>query len=66
VSQDKDVKRLLKRARKQGWRVEESGRRHIRVYPLDPDAAPITVARSPGDWRNIRNLNADFKRAGLE
>jgi hypothetical protein len=60
----KQLRQLLAAARAAGWRVDET-RRHIVLYPTDPNLAPITVARTASDWRAGKNIITMCRRAGL-
>ncbi|KKL51786.1 hypothetical protein LCGC14_2292010 [marine sediment metagenome] len=66
MNRKSEVAEMMKECRRRGCRVLLSKRGHYRIYPPDKTAAPITAASSPSDWRSIRKLRADLRRAGVE
>lgn len=61
---DKDVDRALLELRAQGWRIEDSGGKHLKVYPPDRTKGIVIVSRSPSDWRAAKSIMGDLRRAG--
>lgn len=57
---------ILKAAREQGWRHEETATGYM-LYPPDPEQTPVTVGRNAieGDGRAHQNTLADLRRAGF-
>lgn len=61
----KDIKKIVKALKAQGWRIEQ-GSKHLIAYPPDKTKRPITIPGSPGDVRSQRNLVAQLRRAGAD
>lgn len=62
-SSNKDVRALLKLARRQGWRVLTNGN-HFKWYSPDGKTLIVT-ANTPSDRRALMNMTRDLRRAGL-
>ena len=61
----KDVKKLLKKAEAQGWRVVPTKSGHFWAYaPNGVDK--VLVPGSPGDWRALENSRALMRQAGFK
>ncbi len=60
-----DVKKILRAAKAQGWRIERTRKGHLRLVPPDPKAPMVIGSGNPSDHRAIRNLLAQMKRSGL-
>lgn len=65
MSNAKNMRKLVKRALRQGWVVEET-RKGLRFCPPNPNAPVIHVHKTPSDWRAMRNVEARLRRWGLE
>lgn len=63
MSVDKDLKRILKEAKRQGFEVRYSAKGYPMVYLAGGLVAK--VAQTPGDWRGRKNAIADLRRAGF-
>jgi len=61
---DKDLRKLAKRARDQGWTVELNRNKHV-VF-TSPAGHPIVTGSSASDHRSIRNLTAIMRRHGYK
>jgi predicted RNA binding protein YcfA (HicA-like mRNA interferase family) len=57
---NKEVRQLLKRLRKSGFVVEQSGGKHFSVT-LDGKRVAV-VPSSPSDWRWKKNVISDIRR----
>jgi predicted RNA binding protein YcfA (HicA-like mRNA interferase family) len=57
----KDVTKLIRKARKQGWTVEHTGGSHLKWTP--PDGPFVITAQTP---RRTERLMAKLRKAGLE
>ncbi|MCL6521914.1 MAG: hypothetical protein K6U79_06000 [Firmicutes bacterium] len=62
---DREVHELIEEAKRQGWRVDDSGK-HVKVYPPDKSLPPVVIGKTPSDWRAWRNNVARLRRAGLK
>lgn len=61
----KELKKVVKEARRQGWEIRERKTNHL-VW-LSPDGeGMVHSASSPSDPRSIPNTLAQLKRAGLK
>lgn len=58
----KDTKKLVKQLKKRKIPVNPSSR-HLIV--ICPNGQSVTIAKTPSDWRSIRNTKADLKRNGV-
>ena len=61
----KDTKRILEALEEQGWRVEETKKRHYMAYPPDKAQGPVSLGSTPSDWRSLRNALSLLKRRGF-
>ena len=66
MNRKSEVAEIMKICRRRGCRVRLTRAGHFRIYPPDKTTAPITAASSPSDWRSIKKLRADLRRAGVE
>ncbi len=64
-SSNKEVKKLVKKAIEQGWRVERSSNSHILFYPPNVDDGFVTVSHTPSSYRNFKNSISLLKAKGL-
>ena len=62
----KELKRLIRIARAQGWTVEATRKGHWWFRPPDPTAGQVLVAGTPSDHRALRNAKAKLRQAGLD
>ena len=62
---DKDTKKLIKEAERQGWRVDVTSKGHPRFWPPNKDQSPIIGSGTSSDHRSFNNLVARLRRAGL-
>jgi hypothetical protein len=62
---DKDTKRVVKEALRQGWRVEERSK-HIMLWPPDKTLSPVTIASTPSDKRALNNDIARMRQRGFQ
>ena len=58
----KEIELMIEACVKQGWRVHK-GRKHWRLYPVDPTMPPATLSVSP-NGAAIRNARADLRKRG--
>lgn len=61
---DKDIQKLIRRAKKQGWVIRCDGSQHIRVEP--PSGQSFSVPMTPGSKERVRRAMYQFRRAGLK
>lgn len=63
---DKEVKRIVKLAKRQNWRVEQ-GAKHIKLFDQNGVYRHGLSCKIPeGNYRLIRNTEADLRRAGFK
>jgi predicted RNA binding protein YcfA (HicA-like mRNA interferase family) len=60
----KDVKHLIKTAKKQGWTISETRGNHLR-WDAPGGGAPYFSSKTPSDVRAVRNMSRDLARRGL-
>lgn len=63
----KDMRPLVKRAKKAGWQVTPTGSGHVRLVNPDDLKRSVVLPTSPGyKSRSVKNARADLRRAGLK
>lgn len=62
---NKDFKKLLKEAERQGWRVEEGGKNYL-LWPPDKSQSMVTVAKTASDVKAIHNTIGRMKQRGFK
>ena len=61
MSAKKDFDQVLKKAERQGFRIERTGKGgKVKIYC--PDGGIVFASATPSDSRAVRNLEADLKR----
>jgi len=60
---NKDVQQLLRRLRRQGFRVRFGGTGHYRV--ISPGGAAVTLSATPRS-RSLAKVRADLRRIGAD
>lgn len=60
---EKDLRKIVKRLEKQGWRVEH-GKTHTKLFPPDKTKPIVVVPNTPSDHRSLRNSIAQIRRSG--
>ncbi len=63
MSYSGDLRKVIKKAEAQGWRVEKK-KEYWFFYPADKSIAPARVAGTPSSQRSWVNFLADLKRKG--
>ena len=66
MTRRREVERLARIARAQGWRVERLANSHYRFIPPDPSKPMTVTGGTPSDRNFIRRLVADLRRLGLK
>lgn len=62
-SSNKEIDHLIRKLLREGWEFRR-GTKHGRL--THPSGWPtVTVAKSPSDWRSLRNLRRDLRHASL-
>ena len=59
-----DLQQLVHAARKAGWSVHQRHGGHL-CWRAPGRGVQVFSASSPSDWRNLANVRASLKRAGL-
>jgi hypothetical protein len=65
MSANKDVRQVIKEAKKAGWRVEKNGVNHIQLYPPNIIDGFVTMSSSPSSPRNFKNIKMILRSKGL-
>ena len=65
LSANKDVRQVIKVAKKAGWRIEKNGVNHIQLYPPNIDDGFVTMSSSPSSPRNFKNIKMILRSKGL-
>jgi len=61
---NREVRKIVKAARKQGCRIKETGGGgHVQI--LTPNGGIVTVSSSPSDERAYKNMRSDLRRQGV-
>lgn len=58
----REVDELVAIAVLQGWSSKLGGRHYML---RGPDGQTVTVSKTPSDWRAVKNIRADLRRAGV-
>ena len=58
-----DLRKVIRRAEAQGWRVEKR-KEYFLFFPPDRSVPPARAAGTPGSQRSLNNFLADLKRKG--
>lgn len=61
---DKDVEKVIRKARKAGWEIELTGGNHIK-FTSPRGGKPVIGSLSPGSSRAVRTLRHNLEKAGL-
>lgn len=62
----KELRPIVKRARKQGWKVDVTRGGHVRFVPPPSGGSMVIASASASDSRAMKNLRAQLRRAGME
>lgn len=63
MSYQTDIKKILKEAQHQGFRIERG--KHWKLYPPDRTKGVVFISQSPSCHRAIENILADLRVAGF-
>lgn len=63
---NKDLRKLMRKARQAGWRVKKTRAGHLKWYPPAADAAMVVSALTPSCSRALANIRAELRKRGLE
>lgn len=58
----REVDALVAAAVLNGWRCRSTGKHYVL---RGPDGQTVTVSKTPSDFRAVRNIRADLRRAGV-
>lgn len=61
---DKDLKKVIRELRKQGFDVETTRKGHLMVYR--DGRLVVTFSGTSSDWRSLKNGIAKARRAGFQ
>lgn len=62
----RDLDKITRMARRQGWIVEQRKSGHVRFTPPDKNQPAYTTSLTPSDVRATQNLVAALRRRGFE
>lgn len=62
---DKDWRRVVREATRQGWTIEFARRGHLKLIPPDPSKQIVVIHATPSDHRAIKNVIAVMRRTGF-
>jgi len=62
MSQRKDLHKLIRDVKAQGWRVEHTGRNHLAFR--SPQGGTVYTASTPSDYRATKNIRKMLRRYG--
>lgn len=65
LAPSKEVNRLIKKAKQQGWSVRKTKNAHILFYPPDSALGFVTMPSTPSSTRNFKNYVNQLKMRGL-
>lgn len=60
----RDLRALIRMARRQGWTVEQTNGNHYRF--VAPSGESYVTSYSPSDWRAVHNLASALRSMGLK
>jgi hypothetical protein len=60
----KDLRKLLEKAKNQGWRIEDRGRRYMAFSP--DGVTVVTVAKTPSNQKALEAITRDLRRGGFD
>ncbi len=66
MSEEGDLRQLIKRAQEQGFRHQTTARNHHQFIPPDRTKSMVVTSGTPSDYRSWNNFLADMKRAGFK
>lgn len=61
TARNANVDNLLRECEARGWRVRRGGHGYVARCPADC-RCQISIAKTPGGWRYLRNVVAELKR----
>lgn len=65
AEKDDRFRDVMKAARKQGWVVEQTSKKHWKFLPPS-GGGPVFYSGSAGDWRALRNFIAAMRQKGFK
>lgn len=60
---DKDIRKLIKQATRQGWTVEVTSK--VTFMAPNPSHGSVTAHLTNSDWRALKNLTSELKKRGF-
>jgi predicted RNA binding protein YcfA (HicA-like mRNA interferase family) len=66
LSPSKEINKIVKQAKREGWRVEKSGGSHILFFPPNVEDGFVTMSSTPSSTRNLKNAMSKLKAKGLK
>jgi len=65
LTSNKEIRKIIVKAEKQGWLVKKNSNKHILLFPPNVDDGFVTLSSSPSSDRNHKNMLQLLKRKGL-
>lgn len=62
---DKNLRKVIRAARHQGWVVEPTRNGHLKFVPPNPEQRILFTGSTPSDHRGRTNFRKDLERSGL-
>jgi transcriptional/translational regulatory protein YebC/TACO1 len=62
-STSKDITKLIKKARQQGWRVEQTKNCHYKFFA--PNGTIVVAGSTPSENRGFKNLKSRLRARGF-
>lgn len=66
MSDRKDMRKITRTARRQGWRVEHTRNGHWKFVPPNPRQRMLFTGGTPSDSRGRTNFLKELERSGLD
>jgi predicted RNA binding protein YcfA (HicA-like mRNA interferase family) len=66
LSSNKDIRKIVKKARKEGWVVTKAKSNHLQFYPPDNYEDIIVMSSTPASTRNFKNILMKLRAKGLD
>ncbi|HEY8414386.1 MAG TPA: type II toxin-antitoxin system HicA family toxin [Thermaerobacter sp.] len=58
----KEIREIIRYLQKEGWTLRQGGKHYV----LTKGDKVLTLPKTPGDHRSMKNVYADLRRAGIQ
>jgi predicted RNA binding protein YcfA (HicA-like mRNA interferase family) len=60
MAQSKDIKRIIKQAKKDGWRLQRQGKHEVYIHEITRKT--VTVSTTSNNINTWKRIQGDFRR----